>query len=208
MANRFMSTLFKSGTEFETFLKSLDTFMKNVKSGALVVPKATSATKATQDGNGKNIDSTYAKIDDLKNGALAVPSVNKAALATKAESIVTTNGTILKIFVGTQAEYDSLTENEQANVFAIITDDASKENIEKAIKSLTNNLTELKTGLSNGSVVVAKATEATTATTATSASSAASATKATLSLPTAISRLPSDSSSCVTSRYSPATARR
>lgn len=179
MSNRYISKLFNSGEEFEAFLDIVQNFVFSVLSGEKSVPKADVATKATQDANGADIPTTYAKIADLQNGMLNVPSVDKAALAVKAESIVTTNGGILKIFVGTQAEYDALTEAEQANVFAIITDDASKANIENSIKSLANNLNELKMGLADGSKVVAKATEATSALTATTATSAASATKAT-----------------------------
>lgn len=40
-----------------------------IKNGTVVAAKATSATKATSDGNGKNIANTYATIGDLKNEA-------------------------------------------------------------------------------------------------------------------------------------------
>lgn len=61
--------------------------------------------------------------------------------------IYTIGGTILKIFRGTQAEYDALTKAQKTNLFPIITD---------AITA-----PELATNLENGTTVVAKATTAT-----------------------------------------------
>lgn len=52
--------------------------------------------------------------------------------------IRTVNGSALKFFVGKQAEYDAL-ENKQ-DLFAIISDDATKEEIFTAIETLTNTV--------------------------------------------------------------------
>lgn len=60
--------------------------------------------------------------------------------------IKTINGGILHIFVGTKAEYDTLTEIQKQNLFAIITDDTTKDNI---ISTLN--------GFSDGTEAVGKA---------------------------------------------------
>lgn len=56
-------------------------------------------------------------------------------------TIKTITGTPLQFFVGKQAAYEKLTAEQKHNLFAIITDDASKENIEKALADLDNRLT-------------------------------------------------------------------
>ena len=48
--------------------------------------------------------------------------------------VLTITGSILRFFVGTQAEYESLTD--KSNLFAIITNDTSKEAFERAIAEL------------------------------------------------------------------------
>lgn len=56
--------------------------------------------------------------------------------------INTINGVALKFFVGKQAEYDELSDaQKQDNLFAIITDDATKEGILKAIENLQTGTT-------------------------------------------------------------------
>ena len=60
------------------------------------------------------------------------------------QTIKTINGTPLRFFVGTQAEYNELTEDERANLFAIISDDATKDGILASIISLSEDVTSLK----------------------------------------------------------------
>ena len=47
--------------------------------------------------------------------------------------ITTINGIALKFFVGTQAEYEALNDGQKQNLFAIITDDTTKERIESKL---------------------------------------------------------------------------
>lgn len=78
MSNKYLSELFKSGEEFEAFLRQMQAFKEGVERGDIQIP---SALKATQDGNGNNIGNTYAKKSDLTNGSI---KVNKATNADKA----------------------------------------------------------------------------------------------------------------------------
>ncbi len=55
--------------------------------------------------------------------------------------IKTTDGTPLRIFVGTNAAYDALEDKQ--NLFAIITDDTTKENIQKQITSIISGSTSV-----------------------------------------------------------------
>lgn len=57
--------------------------------------------------------------------------------------IRTVNGSALKFFVGTQAEYDAL--EDQQDLFAIISDDATKEEMFTAIETLTQTVSEYTT---------------------------------------------------------------
>lgn len=61
-------------------------------------------------------------------------------------SIETIDGKPLKFFVGTKAQYDALTDSQKVNLFAIITDDTSKEGIESAIRQLSTNYDALLNG--------------------------------------------------------------
>ena len=70
------------------------------------------------------------------------PSTGKASVM----AIKTVDGSLLHMFVGTQAEYEKLTEAQKQNLFAIITDDTAKEDFQKDIE-----------GLKDGSVVAGKA---------------------------------------------------
>lgn len=79
-------------------------------------------------------------------------------------TIKTVNGTPLRFFVGTQAEYATL--EDKSNLFAIITDDTTKEGILAAIEELQTNYTVLSEGLTNGTVVPKTAESATSATNA------------------------------------------
>ena len=55
--------------------------------------------------------------------------------------IKTINDVLLRFFVGTQALYDTLTEEQQKDVFAIITDDPTKERIENTLSELSEKVT-------------------------------------------------------------------
>ena len=70
--------------------------------------------------------------------------------------IRTINGTALRFFVGTKNEYNALTDAQKNGLFAIITDDTTKDALDKVISDVDT----LKKGLANGSVVVNKATTA------------------------------------------------
>lgn len=72
------------------------------------------------------------------------------------QTIKTINGKSLKFFVGTQAEYEELTDDDKENLFAIITNDTIREGIIQAITDLQTELDELK----NGSFVVTNADSA------------------------------------------------
>ena len=90
--------------------------------------------------------------------------------------VLTITGSILRFFVGTQAEYDALTDT--SNLFAIITNDTSKEALENAIaelQELQENYEALTEGLTTGSLEVAKAKNAETAETAGTAETAETA---------------------------------
>lgn len=75
-------------------------------------------------------------------------------------TVKTINGIPLKFFVGTQAEYDVLTKEDKKNLFAVITNDATREGIEKAIQTLQTDIKELQEymqGLGSGKHTVNKA---------------------------------------------------
>lgn len=61
------------------------------------------------------------------------------------QTVKTINGHALKLFVGTQAEYDELTAAQKENLFAIITNDTTKEGFSNAIETLRADLTSLET---------------------------------------------------------------
>ena len=73
-----------------------------------------------------------------------VQAVNEGTIRDIDTGFVTTlktiNGMALKFFVGTQSEYEALSEDDKKSVFAIITNDTSKESIERAIKTLTDKV--------------------------------------------------------------------
>lgn len=76
------------------------------------------------------------------------------------QTIKTVNGHALKFFVGEQSEYDALTEADKEDLFAIITNDTSKEGImqtladlEQDFKDIQGNFNALEKGIKNGSIV-------------------------------------------------------
>ena len=62
-------------------------------------------------------------------------------------TIKTINNVPLKFFLGKQAQFNELsTEEKNGNLFAIITDDATKENLDKIIKGLTDDINNIING--------------------------------------------------------------
>ena len=76
-------------------------------------------------------------------------------------TIKTIDGTPLKFFVGTQARYDALSNADKENLFAIITNDTSKDGILSSLESLRADVDGLAENLQNGNFVVSRATTAT-----------------------------------------------
>lgn len=94
-------------------------------------------------------------------------------------TIKTINGQPLKFFVGTQSEYELLSADQKQNLFALITNDTTKEGITAAINELRTSHEALSESLADGSFKVAEATHATNADEATHATNADEATHAT-----------------------------
>lgn len=87
------------------------------------------------------------------------------------QTIKTINGKALKFFVGEQYEYEALSEDDREGLFAIITNDVTKESILTAVETLqntvddmTNTVDKVVKGLEDGTRVVAKAKSAEEAT--------------------------------------------
>lgn len=76
------------------------------------------------------------------------------------QTIKTINGHALKFFVGEQSEYDTLTEADKKDLFAIITNDTNKEGLLNAINTLQTEFAEFKNGIEKGTVVVPRAANA------------------------------------------------
>ena len=72
-------------------------------------------------------------------------------------TIKTVNGRALKFFVGSQSEYEVLTDDEKKNLFAVITNDTNKESLFSAIEEIRAQLDAQETRLADGSVVAGKA---------------------------------------------------
>lgn len=70
-----------------------------------------------------------------------------------AKTIVAIDGDLLHFFVGTEAEYEALSDDDKLNTFAIITDDKSAEEVAVLLE-------QLKTKLLNGDISVYKAVNA------------------------------------------------
>ena len=80
-------------------------------------------------------------------------------------TIKTITGKPLKFFVGTQEEYEVLTAAQKQNLFALITNDTTKEGLLRSIEELKTSHSELRQGLISGSFKVKNATNADRATT-------------------------------------------
>ena len=76
------------------------------------------------------------------------------------QTIKTINGKGLKFFVGEQSEYEALTAEDKQNLFAIITNDITKEALFTALEELQSKCASLENSLRTGSFVVEKATNA------------------------------------------------
>lgn len=83
------------------------------------------------------------------------------------QTIKTINGVPLRFFYGKQYEYEALTDEEKENLFAIITNDTTKEGIEKAIETLRNDLnsvderlSEAIKGIEDGNIIAGYASRA------------------------------------------------
>lgn len=77
--------------------------------------------------------------------------------------INTINGTPLRFFVGTQAEYEALTEAQKKNLFAVITNDTTKDAIFSAINALQSEITGIQgdiNGIREGTITAKNADEA------------------------------------------------
>ena len=79
-------------------------------------------------------------------------------------TIKTITGKPLKFFVGTQEEYEALTADKKQNLFALITNDVTKEGLLRSFADLMASHNELKQGLISGNFVAAKAATAERAT--------------------------------------------
>lgn len=79
--------------------------------------------------------------------AAIVQAVNEGTIGNIDTGFITTvktvNGLPLRFFVGDQAEYKALSDENKENLFAIITNDTSKEGILKAIEELQKDYGEM-----------------------------------------------------------------
>jgi hypothetical protein len=95
--------------------------------------------------------------------AAIVQAVNEGTIGEIDTGFITTiktvNGTPLRFFVGTQAEYDTLTDKIKQNLFAIITNDTNKEGLLSAISALQTNFSEFEKGIKKGTVIVMSASQ-------------------------------------------------
>ena len=79
-------------------------------------------------------------------------------------TLLTVNNVSIKFFYGEQAAYDALTEEQKENLYAIITNDTFKADVNEALEQLNTDVEELRddfealnTNLANGSMVVGAA---------------------------------------------------
>jgi hypothetical protein len=78
-------------------------------------------------------------------------------------TVKTINGRGLKFFVGTQAEYDGLSKTQKDGVFALITNDTTKDGLLRAIEDLQIAQTDINntfTAITAGALTVPKASHA------------------------------------------------
>lgn len=93
--------------------------------------------------------------------AAIVQAVNEGTIGEIDTGFITTiktvNGTPLKFFVGTQAEYEALADKQ--DLFAIITNDTTKEGLLGAFSTLQTDFNEFARGISDGTIVVMNASQ-------------------------------------------------
>lgn len=65
------------------------------------------------------------------------------------QTIKTINNVPLKFFVGSQTDYNVLSATDKENLFAIITDDTTKEDLTKTINELITEISDTKNSLQN-----------------------------------------------------------
>ena len=107
-------------------------------------------------GGSNVVDQTYNSESENAQSGKAVAEAIEAALenvpsgggsvggtADIASAIKTTNGQTLRFFVGTHKEYEALSETDKNGLFAIISDDATKEELFKSLTDLESRLEEL-----------------------------------------------------------------
>ena len=113
-------------------------------------------------------------VDEARDATLNANDAASQAFdaASGVVTIEQNSGSPLKFWVGTQEEYEALPEEERENVFAIITDDTTKEALFDAIEVLRNEFAEFCEWVANGTIVAKEATHATNADEATHAASA------------------------------------
>ncbi len=78
-------------------------------------------------------------------------------------TVKTINGRGLRFFVGTQAEYDSLSKTQKDGVFALITNDTTKDGLLEAIRDLQeeqSNINNTFTAITAGAFAVPEASHA------------------------------------------------
>ena len=96
----------------------------------------------TESGN------VLSSIDNLSPDELTIHRDNSTGKAS-VMGVRTVNGTLLRFFVGTKEVYDTLTEAQKQNLFAIFTEDTTREDFLKALDTLD--------GILEGRIVVGKA---------------------------------------------------
>ena len=95
------------------------------------------------------------------------------------QTVKTINGVPLRFFVGEQSAYDALTEEEKNGLFAIITNDTTKDDLLADVEYLKKRVKELgELATADHATTADKATYATSAGTADKATTATTATKA------------------------------
>lgn len=93
-------------------------------------------------------------------------------------TLKTINGHGLKFFIGEQSEWDNVPDEQKTGVFAIITNDTIKDDMQSAITTLQLTLQSLLEDLADGSLVVKSAVYAITAGNATNATNSQNAVNA------------------------------
>lgn len=80
-----------------------------------------------------------------------VQAVNEGTIGDINTGFITTvktiTGTPLKFFVGTQAEYDALTDEDKQNLFAVISNDTIRENILETLNTALTNIADLQNNI-------------------------------------------------------------